>query len=180
MKTCTNVQCPERFSKCCKAISKVSEHGNWFSCSKCGDQFEGGECKGHEESCLCACHDNVLKKPYGHDRKCCDAMNGNIEKDSPEVSEGEKTSRLTSLKNKILKPLRERDGKMYGYWKAVFEDDFERGYPILWDDECVDAIMRGVKEEISRKIKSGELCLQCGDEKEPGLSDMCGKCFENE
>lgn len=28
--------------------------------------------------CKCACHKNVLKKPYGHDTKCCKSMNGFI------------------------------------------------------------------------------------------------------
>lgn len=32
-----------------------------------------------ESKCPCACHDNILKKPYGHDTKCCDEMNGYIE-----------------------------------------------------------------------------------------------------
>lgn len=32
-----------------------------------------------ESKCLCACHDNILKKPYGHDTKCCDWMNGYVE-----------------------------------------------------------------------------------------------------
>ena len=28
------------------------------------------------QKCKCACHDNVLTKPYDHDTQCCDDMNG--------------------------------------------------------------------------------------------------------
>jgi hypothetical protein len=28
--------------------------------------------------CICACHDNLLNKPYEHDRKCCEEMNGEV------------------------------------------------------------------------------------------------------
>lgn len=28
--------------------------------------------------CPCACHQNTLKKPYEHDSKCCDKMNGAV------------------------------------------------------------------------------------------------------
>ena len=28
------------------------------------------------EECKCACHENKLKRPYEHDRRCCDDMNG--------------------------------------------------------------------------------------------------------
>lgn len=31
-----------------------------------------------EKKCPCACHLNVLNKPYEHDTKCCDDMNGFI------------------------------------------------------------------------------------------------------
>lgn len=31
-----------------------------------------------EKKCHCACHLNVLNKPYEHDTKCCDDMNGFI------------------------------------------------------------------------------------------------------
>lgn len=30
------------------------------------------------KQCSCACHDNKLNKPYEHDRRCCDEMNGHI------------------------------------------------------------------------------------------------------
>ena len=31
-----------------------------------------------EVKCPCACHQNTLKKPYEHDSKCCDDMNGTV------------------------------------------------------------------------------------------------------
>jgi hypothetical protein len=36
----------------------------------------GAERKG--KKCICACHDNVLKREYAHDSKCCKEMNGYI------------------------------------------------------------------------------------------------------
>jgi len=38
------------------------------------------------KKCLCACHINKLKKPYEHDTKCCDEMNGFIPTPPSEVS----------------------------------------------------------------------------------------------
>ncbi len=38
-----------------------------------------------EGKCVCACHDNVLKKPYAHDAKCCDKMNGFVEPSKEET-----------------------------------------------------------------------------------------------
>lgn len=34
--------------------------------------------------------------------------------------------------------MKRRDSKMYSYYKSVFEDDFEGGYPIDWDDINLD------------------------------------------
>ncbi len=30
--------------------------------------------------------------------------------------------------------IKERDSKMWGYYKSVFEEGFEGGYPAQWDD----------------------------------------------
>ena len=38
---------------------------------------------------------------------------------------------------------------------------------------------RGVKDTL-KKLKYGALCQVCGAEKEGNLSDMCGKCLEEE
>jgi hypothetical protein len=35
--------------------------------------------------CGCACHEDKLNKPYLHDKKCCDLMNGYVEKSSEET-----------------------------------------------------------------------------------------------
>lgn len=29
-------------------------------------------------TCPCACHDNVLKRPYEHDTECCEKINGSV------------------------------------------------------------------------------------------------------
>lgn len=31
------------------------------------------------KECLCACHENKLKKPYEHTGKCCEDLNGFVE-----------------------------------------------------------------------------------------------------
>lgn len=40
--TCLSIDCPERKSLCCGAISK-NDRGR-FVCSKCGEPYIGGEC----------------------------------------------------------------------------------------------------------------------------------------
>ena len=44
MRTCTNINCPERKSVCCDAISEASTAVGYFNCSKCGKEYIGGEC----------------------------------------------------------------------------------------------------------------------------------------
>ena len=47
MKTCTNLNCPERKSTCCGAISEASiadEGTGCFVCSNCKKEYIGGEC----------------------------------------------------------------------------------------------------------------------------------------
>ena len=36
------------------------------------------------KECLCACHENKLHKPYEHDTKCCEYMNGFVPPKEPE------------------------------------------------------------------------------------------------
>ena len=48
--TCTNIDCPERKSLCCGAISKSASEPEimlgvpMYFCSKCGKEYQGGEC----------------------------------------------------------------------------------------------------------------------------------------
>ncbi len=42
--TCLGIDCPERKSLCCGAISKPAPDYR-FVCSKCGNEFVGGKCK---------------------------------------------------------------------------------------------------------------------------------------
>ena len=34
--------------------------------------------KEQKPSCKCACHNNVLHKPYEHDTRCCEQINGMV------------------------------------------------------------------------------------------------------
>ena len=53
--TCTSIDCPERKSLCCGAMSTIAGlEDSWdsamgstqyFACSACGEEFQGGECK---------------------------------------------------------------------------------------------------------------------------------------
>lgn len=43
-------------------------------------------------------------------------------------------SLLSSYKQELAEKIKERDSKMYGYYKSVFEEGFEGGYPVEWDD----------------------------------------------
>ena len=38
--------------------------------------------------------------------------------------------------------------------------------------------VQGTKKE-NKAWREGARCHSCGKEKEPGLNDMCGDCFEN-
>lgn len=58
----------------------------WRTSACTCEQFsENGTCEhlvqyevAPEEECRCACHENLLKKPYQHDSKCCKEMNGTV------------------------------------------------------------------------------------------------------
>ena len=42
----------------------------------------GASCSSHVDSeniCKCACHENKLEKPYGHNTRCCENINGYLE-----------------------------------------------------------------------------------------------------
>lgn len=45
--TCLSVNCPERFSVCCKARSMAVSGGEgtgYYACSACGKEYIGGKC----------------------------------------------------------------------------------------------------------------------------------------
>ena len=50
VKTCLGIDCPERFSLCCHAGSRSASEPEIllgvpaYYCSKCGKEFQGGEC----------------------------------------------------------------------------------------------------------------------------------------
>ena len=51
IKTCLSVNCPERKSICCGAISKSvsgDEGTGYYACSKCGREYIGGKCNAKE------------------------------------------------------------------------------------------------------------------------------------
>jgi len=50
----------------------------------------------------------------------------------------------------IFEVLKKRDSKMYSYWKAVFEDDFEGGYDMHYDEDFnsqVKSIITSLQKE---------------------------------
>lgn len=52
------------------------------------------------------------------------------------------------MNNKNIEEIiKERDSKMYGYWKSVFQDGYEGGYPIEWNTEVVNKINSQVQAE---------------------------------
>lgn len=51
--------------------------------------------------------------------------------------------------------IRARDSKMYGYYKSVFEHDFEGGYPIEWDTEAIEAIRTFLSKERAEGERRG-------------------------
>ena len=42
-----------------------------------------------------------------------------------------------------------RNSNMYGYYKSVFEDGFEGGYPVDWDEE----IIRLAEESLVQRVR---------------------------
>ena len=54
---------------------------------------------------------------------------------------------------------------------------------VLFTDEITKIIrdtVRDAKDAVINQIKQGEICLNCGGDKESKLSDLCGDCLENE
>jgi len=50
-----------------------------------------------------------------------------------------------SMEERFLKSLSERESKMYHYYKSVFVDGFEGGYPVEYDDALIE-LVRAEKE----------------------------------
>lgn len=58
----------------------------------------------------------------------------------------------SAMGERVMELIRKRESKMYGYYRSVFEDGFEGGYPIAYDQEIVDEI----KSEIDRAVGERE------------------------
>lgn len=95
MKNYTNDIFMEKICKKCKAEIRwiKTEKGKWMPVDPKEItliSIEGKIIKGYmphwatcpnadyfrKEKCICACHDNKLKRPYAHETRCCDKMNG--------------------------------------------------------------------------------------------------------
>lgn len=63
--------------------------------------------------------------------------------------------------------VKQRDSRMYSYYKSVFQDGFEGGYPIEWNEEEITFI-KSTLEELIEKIH------ECCDG-ECYHDDCCGK-----
>lgn len=60
----------------------------------------------------------------------------------------------TNNEEELKKIIARREGKMYGYYKATFDDDFTGGYPVEYDKELIDfcSSVRRETLEATRKI----------------------------
>ena len=81
------------------------------------------------------------------------------------------------------KLLSERESKMYRYYKSVFVDGFEGGYPMDWDEPLKNYLTTKKAEwKVEEKIAwlEGRRCHTCGKPIEPHpTTDTCADCFEN-
>ena len=71
---------------------------------------------------------------------------------------------INELVEKILK---ERESKMFGYYKAVFQERFEGGYPKEWDEGFVQKLVAALKEELKMEEYEYDICTQCGGKGSP-------------
>lgn len=55
----------------------------------------------------------------------------------------------TNNEEELKKIIARREGKMYGYYKATFDDDFTGGYPVEYDKELID-FCSSVRRETKR------------------------------
>lgn len=93
-------------SKCCEKCK-----GKGSLKDVCIDMFcKVPNChKPQEQSkCICACHDN-LKKPFAHDTKCCEKMNGFIEQSEESWENSEYYTIPFNPMNKIIDVLVQRE-----------------------------------------------------------------------
>ena len=144
-----------------------------------------------KEKCLCACHENKLRKPYLHDNKCCDEINGFVplpqtpdwmvefDKKFPDGlciyidKKGEKNLNLDcddEVKSFISKLLASQRKELEKEFKTIIENI--HGKYALREKLIVREIRNDVIEEILEKLpKEGEYGKSCGD--------VCGKNKEN-
>ncbi len=59
--------------------------------------------------------------------------------------------------NELKEILEKRDGRMHGYWKSVFKDGYEGGYPIAWDNEFEQELKTYISNLNYEAIKKGAL-----------------------
>lgn len=79
-----------------------------------------------KKDCLCACHENKLGKPYEHETKCCEEMNGFVEE----------------------KPERE--------WEEEFDEIRNDGEHASIDDNCLNEIDVIMLKDIIRSLLEAE------------------------
>lgn len=61
----------------------------------------------------------------------------------------------TNNEEELKKIIARREGKMYGYYKATFDDDFTGGYPVEYDKELIDfcsSVRRETVEAVRKSI----------------------------
>ncbi len=81
----------------------------------------------------------------------------------------------TNQQKTIAQLLSERESKMYHYYRSVFEDGFEGGYPAEYDEPITTLYNRGV-EAGDVKVKNAfqeTRAMQQDDEIHCGCLDYC-------
>lgn len=170
----------EKHSKECQKRTGVShiECECWcHSCIEC--QFEDNthsqSCSKHvekdppEKTCNC-CEDihpfQKCIKTHAHFSFCGKSVPANVNEISSKLAANSTTE------ERIEKILSDREEKMYHYYKSVFKEDFEGGYPIGYDDEIKYFISKLLSE--ARYGDYGRRMYQRGHEE--GRKEMREAC----
>ena len=79
------------------------------------------------------------------------------------------------MKDYIKKLISERESKMYHYYKSVFTEDFEGGYPIEYDEELLKVeqnLLNKVEEYHPKHLgEAGGICVYCATKDLPSSLD---------
>jgi len=74
----------------------------------------------------------------------------------------------TNNEEELKKIIARREGKMYGYYKATFDDDFTGGYPVEYDKELIDfcSSVRTETVEACKQLIKNQMVYHVNDDVE--------------